>query len=188
MHVLCPATVPGDLGNQLEAKLDKPKVVHYLCSKKTDSYFTLWLNLELLLPVIIDCWIDNIRWELGHRLCAAHQLNLKRPPESISMLSPPQEILRSLIFLPSHFLSLVGTTFALSQTELSSLSRCSCSYPLQATSCALSTTCGFYAPALVIASTWPSTLPLLQGWPHLPLQLLVFPGCQVSIPLQMLFF
>ncbi|XP_042293186.1 phospholipase A2 group XV [Sceloporus undulatus] len=53
--------VPGDLGNQLEAKLNKPSVVHYLCSKKTDSYFTLWLNLELLLPVIIDCWIDNIR-------------------------------------------------------------------------------------------------------------------------------
>ncbi|KAM9067127.1 lysosomal phospholipase A and acyltransferase isoform 1-T1 [Sarcophilus harrisii] len=53
--------VPGDLGNQLEAKLDKPTVVHYLCSKKTDSYFTLWLNLELLLPVIIDCWIDNIK-------------------------------------------------------------------------------------------------------------------------------
>ncbi|XP_036201937.1 phospholipase A2 group XV isoform X2 [Myotis myotis] len=58
---LPPGHVPGDLGNQLEAKLDKPKVVHYLCSKKTDSYFTLWLNLELLLPVIIDCWIDNIR-------------------------------------------------------------------------------------------------------------------------------
>lgn len=55
-------SVPGDLGNQLEAKLDKPSVVHYVCSKKTDSYFTLWLNLELLLPVIIDCWIDNIRW------------------------------------------------------------------------------------------------------------------------------
>lgn len=54
-------SVPGDLGNQLEAKLDKPSVVHYLCSKKTESYFTLWLNLELLLPVIIDCWIDNIR-------------------------------------------------------------------------------------------------------------------------------
>ncbi|XP_026975319.1 lysosomal phospholipase A and acyltransferase isoform X4 [Sagmatias obliquidens] len=56
-----PAAVPGDLGNQLEAKLDKPTVVHYLCSKRTESYFTLWLNLELLLPVIIDCWIDNIR-------------------------------------------------------------------------------------------------------------------------------
>ncbi|XP_053305552.1 phospholipase A2 group XV isoform X1 [Spea bombifrons] len=53
--------VPGDLGNQLEAKLDKPSVVHYMCSKKTDYYFTLWLNWELLLPLVIDCWIDNIR-------------------------------------------------------------------------------------------------------------------------------
>lgn len=111
MNALCPATVPGDLGNQLEAKLDKPKVVHYLCSKKTDSYFTLWLNLELLLPVIIDCWIDNIRWELGCRRGAAQQLNLKRPPESISISPPPQETARSLTFFPSHFLGLVGTTF-----------------------------------------------------------------------------
>uniref|UniRef100_A0A3Q4A9L6 Uncharacterized protein n=1 Tax=Mola mola TaxID=94237 RepID=A0A3Q4A9L6_MOLML len=53
--------VPGDLGNQLEAKLDKPSVVHYICYKKTDTFFTLWLNLELLVPVAIDCWIDNIR-------------------------------------------------------------------------------------------------------------------------------
>jgi lysophospholipase-3 len=56
----CP-TVPGDLGNQLEAKLDKPSVVHYICYKKTEGYFTLWLNLELMVPVAIDCWIDNIR-------------------------------------------------------------------------------------------------------------------------------
>ncbi|XP_012688613.1 group XV phospholipase A2 [Clupea harengus] len=53
--------IPGDLGNQLEAKLDKPSVVHYICYKKTNEYFTLWLNLELLVPVAIDCWIDNIR-------------------------------------------------------------------------------------------------------------------------------
>ncbi|XP_075044917.1 LOW QUALITY PROTEIN: lysosomal phospholipase A and acyltransferase [Mixophyes fleayi] len=52
--------VPGDLGNQLEAKLNKPSVVHYMCSKKTDYYFTLWLNLELLVALVIDCWIDNI--------------------------------------------------------------------------------------------------------------------------------
>lgn len=56
--------VPGDLGNQLEAKLDKPSVVHYICYKKTD-FFTLWLNLELLVPVAIDCWIDNIRYGVG---------------------------------------------------------------------------------------------------------------------------
>lgn len=55
--------VPGDLGNQLEAKLDKPSVVHYICYKKTD-FFTLWLNLELLIPVAIDCWIDNIRYDM----------------------------------------------------------------------------------------------------------------------------
>ncbi|KAA0724525.1 Group XV phospholipase A2 [Triplophysa tibetana] len=53
--------IPGDLGNQLEARLDKPSVVHYVCYKKTADYFTLWLNLELLVPVAIDCWIDNIR-------------------------------------------------------------------------------------------------------------------------------
>ncbi|XP_056106834.1 group XV phospholipase A2 [Rhinichthys klamathensis goyatoka] len=53
--------IPGDLGNQLEAKLDKPSVVHYICYKKTNDYFTLWLNLELLVPVAIDCWIDNMR-------------------------------------------------------------------------------------------------------------------------------
>ncbi|KAM8890932.1 lysosomal phospholipase A and acyltransferase [Spinachia spinachia] len=53
--------VPGDLGNQLEAKLDKPSVVHYICYKKTDSFFTLWLNVELLIPLAIDCWVDNIR-------------------------------------------------------------------------------------------------------------------------------
>lgn len=56
--------VPGDLGNQLEAKLDKPSVVHYICYKKTETFFTLWLNLELLVPVAIDCWIDNIRYVL----------------------------------------------------------------------------------------------------------------------------
>ncbi|KAK5612301.1 hypothetical protein CRENBAI_016289 [Crenichthys baileyi] len=53
--------IPGDLGNQLEAKLDKPSVVHYICYKKTENFFTLWLNLELLVPYAIDCWIDNIR-------------------------------------------------------------------------------------------------------------------------------
>lgn len=52
--------IPGDLGNQLEARLNKPSVVHYVCYKKTD-FFTLWLNLEQLVPVIIDCWIDNMR-------------------------------------------------------------------------------------------------------------------------------
>jgi lysophospholipase III len=53
--------VPGDGGSQLEARLNKSTVVHYLCAKKTDDYFDLWLNLELLIPVILDCFVDNMR-------------------------------------------------------------------------------------------------------------------------------
>nr|XP_008122908.1 PREDICTED: LOW QUALITY PROTEIN: phosphatidylcholine-sterol acyltransferase [Anolis carolinensis] len=53
--------VPGCLGNQLEAKLDKPDVVNWMCYRKTDDYFTIWLNLNMFLPVGVDCWIDNTR-------------------------------------------------------------------------------------------------------------------------------
>ncbi|XP_051884150.1 phosphatidylcholine-sterol acyltransferase isoform X2 [Pristis pectinata] len=53
--------VPGHTGNRLEAKLNKPALVHWLCMMHTKSYFTLWLNLNMFLPIGIDCWIDNIR-------------------------------------------------------------------------------------------------------------------------------
>ena len=53
--------VPGDGGCQLDAKLDKPAVVHYICQKKTADFFNIWLNLELLVPLVIDCWIDNVK-------------------------------------------------------------------------------------------------------------------------------
>lgn len=49
--------VPGDGGNQVEAKLNKTTVVHYLCEKVSTDYFNIWLNLELLIPIIIDCWV-----------------------------------------------------------------------------------------------------------------------------------
>lgn len=53
--------VPGDGGSQIEAQIDKPAVVHYVCSKKTDYWFSLWLNMELLVPIVIDCWVDNMK-------------------------------------------------------------------------------------------------------------------------------
>ncbi|KAJ9587279.1 hypothetical protein L9F63_019210, partial [Diploptera punctata] len=53
--------VPGDGGSQVEAKLNKQDAVHYLCEKKTTDFFNIWLNMELLVPVIIDCWIDNMK-------------------------------------------------------------------------------------------------------------------------------
>ncbi|XP_043288690.1 phospholipase A2 group XV-like [Venturia canescens] len=55
--------VPGDGGSQVEAKLNKTTSVHYVCGKTSPDFFNIWLNLELLVPVIIDCWIDNMRLE-----------------------------------------------------------------------------------------------------------------------------
>ena len=51
--------VPGDGGSQVEAKLNKDYVVHYICEKKTDYFFNIWLNMELLVPVVIDCWVSE---------------------------------------------------------------------------------------------------------------------------------
>ncbi|XP_020313356.1 phosphatidylcholine-sterol acyltransferase-like isoform X2 [Oncorhynchus kisutch] len=53
--------VPGTAGNQLEAKIDKPSRVHWMCYKKTDDFFTLWIDLNMFMPIGINCWIDNIR-------------------------------------------------------------------------------------------------------------------------------
>ncbi|XP_030628443.1 phosphatidylcholine-sterol acyltransferase [Chanos chanos] len=53
--------VPGNLGNRLEAKIDKPSLVHWMCYKKTEDWFPLWIDLNMFMPIGIDCWIDNIR-------------------------------------------------------------------------------------------------------------------------------
>ncbi|CAH0389323.1 unnamed protein product [Bemisia tabaci] len=53
--------IPGDGGSQLNAKLNKTSTVHYLCTKQTNDYFNIWLNLELLVPIVIDCLIDNLQ-------------------------------------------------------------------------------------------------------------------------------
>ncbi|XP_012229348.1 lysosomal phospholipase A and acyltransferase-like [Linepithema humile] len=53
--------VPGDGGSQVEAKINKSSVVHYICQKVSEDYFSLWLNMELLVPYVIDCFIDNLK-------------------------------------------------------------------------------------------------------------------------------
>ncbi|KAL6443139.1 hypothetical protein ACFW04_002827 [Cataglyphis niger] len=53
--------IPGDGGSQIEAKINKTSVVHYICEKISNDYFSLWLNMELLVPVVIDCFIDNLK-------------------------------------------------------------------------------------------------------------------------------
>ncbi|KAG9272009.1 phosphatidylcholine-sterol acyltransferase [Astyanax mexicanus] len=53
--------VPGNLGNRLEAKIDKPSLVHWLCYKKSEDWFPLWIDLNMFMPIGVDCWIDNMR-------------------------------------------------------------------------------------------------------------------------------
>jgi lysophospholipase-3 len=51
--------VPGDGGSRLEAKLDKKDVAHHYCERKSDDWFDLWVNLSLLVPFAIDCWVEK---------------------------------------------------------------------------------------------------------------------------------
>ena len=59
--------VPGIAGSQLSAKLDKPAVPHYYCQRKTDDYFNIWLNLELIVPIAINCWVDNVQLQYDNK-------------------------------------------------------------------------------------------------------------------------
>lgn len=51
--------IPGDGGSRLQAKLDRNEVQHYYCEKKSGDWFDLWLNLSLLVPFALDCWMDK---------------------------------------------------------------------------------------------------------------------------------
>ncbi|XP_060552088.1 phospholipase A2 group XV-like [Ruditapes philippinarum] len=55
--------IPGDGGSQFKAKLNKTTTVASYCIKKTNYYYDLWLNLEQLVPFLIDCFVDNMRLE-----------------------------------------------------------------------------------------------------------------------------
>lgn len=44
----------------MEARLNKGSFPNYLCTEHADWY-TIWVNLEVLVPLLIDCWADNIR-------------------------------------------------------------------------------------------------------------------------------
>lgn len=54
--------IPGLLGSRLQARTDKSKKVNIFCSKHSD-WQDLWLSVKRLLPLAIDCWVDNIRLE-----------------------------------------------------------------------------------------------------------------------------
>jgi lysophospholipase III len=53
--------VPGDGGNQIDAKLNRKSTAHIFCQKTTKDFFNIWLNMELLVPLIIHCFIENVK-------------------------------------------------------------------------------------------------------------------------------
>merc|ERR1711990_335939 len=75
--------IPGDGSNQIEAKLDKKTAPHFYCSKKED-WFRLWLNLEILVPGVLDCWCDNIRLVVDNVTGMAE--NARWSPDTSSLL------------------------------------------------------------------------------------------------------
>ncbi|XP_065676253.1 lysosomal phospholipase A and acyltransferase-like [Hydra vulgaris] len=53
--------VPGIGGSQIEAKLDRNESLHNWCYKKYPDWFTIWLSVEELIPLVEPCWADNIK-------------------------------------------------------------------------------------------------------------------------------
>ncbi|XP_045511551.1 phospholipase A2 group XV-like [Colias croceus] len=90
--------IPGDGGSQLEAKLNKTNVVHYMCAKTSNDYFNIWLNLELLVPFVIDCWVDNLRLDYDNVTRTTNNppgVDIRVPgwgnPEPVEWLDPSHE-------------------------------------------------------------------------------------------------
>eukprot|EP00937_MAST-01D_sp_MAST-1D-sp2_P001008 g1008.t1 len=52
--------VPGIVGSNIEAKLDKPSVPQPLCHQKSDWYY-LWLESYEVAPDAVQCMFDNLK-------------------------------------------------------------------------------------------------------------------------------
>ena len=107
--------VPGDGGSQVEGRLNKTRTVHYLCDKTSD-WFTLWLNLEQLVPEVVDCWVDNMKLVYepeAHRSRDNHGVETRIPgfgnSSTVEYLDPSQRFF-SIYFatLVRHLLPQVG--------------------------------------------------------------------------------
>lgn len=53
--------VPGNGGSQIWARLNRTSPPpHFFCARRS-NWFELWLDVRLLLPEVIDCFVDNMR-------------------------------------------------------------------------------------------------------------------------------
>jgi len=63
--------VPGIVGSNLQATLDKPSVPQPLCTKKQSKWFYLWLESFEIAPDAVKCMLDNLKLKhLGNGTCA----------------------------------------------------------------------------------------------------------------------
>lgn len=53
--------VPGIGGSQIEAKLNRDQSTYYWCYKQYPNWFTLWLSIEELFPIVEKCLAENIK-------------------------------------------------------------------------------------------------------------------------------
>ena len=51
--------LPGDGGSRIQAKLDDPSKDPFLCTKVTNDFYDLWVNVEQL-SLGIECWKQNM--------------------------------------------------------------------------------------------------------------------------------
>jgi lysophospholipase-3 len=53
--------IPGNGGSQIWARLNRTSPPpHFFCARHS-NWFELWLDVRLLLPEVIDCFVDNMR-------------------------------------------------------------------------------------------------------------------------------
>jgi lysophospholipase-3 len=56
--------IPGNGGSQIWARLNRTgPSPHFFCSRHSKTWFELWLDVRLLIPEVIDCFVDNMRLE-----------------------------------------------------------------------------------------------------------------------------
>lgn len=94
--------IPGLMGSRLQDKLDKESGVHWFCQLESDWQDGFWLEVDNLLPLISDCWLDNMRLEYDS------ETGFAKCPLGVQVRAYPFGSVESVECLDSIFVSLSG--------------------------------------------------------------------------------
>ena len=73
--------IPGLEGCQLQVRLNKTQSSHFWCAKKS-GWYTIWLNPALLVPRVVDCFLENMRLDFDA------QTNRTKSPPGVEIKVP----------------------------------------------------------------------------------------------------